>query len=142
MRVQAHDSALPIDGILQSLATMVFSNISTTSLPLRAFFSTTEACEAYTSTYLQSIASNYKTHTTDCINTINTLQPPPSSPSKPNTPSPKNLKRTHSRISLESPRAKEMKALKNAKLLKAMKDVESTLGSLEMEERAGVSGVY
>jgi len=35
-----------------------------------------------------------------------------------------------------------MKALKNAKLLNAMREVESTLGSLEMEERSGISGVF
>lgn len=35
-----------------------------------------------------------------------------------------------------------MKALKNAKLLKAMRDVELTLGSLEMEERSGIDGVF
>jgi hypothetical protein len=63
----------------------------------------------------------------------------------PKTPSPRTLKRTHSRISVAeniSPRAKEMKALRNAKLLKAMKDVERTLGSLEMEERIGANGVF
>jgi hypothetical protein len=122
---------------------MVFSNISTTSLPLRAFFPTQEGCEEYISTYLQQISSTYQNHTNACIQTINALQPSlASSPIR--TPSPKKLKRTHSRISLEniSPRAKEMKALKNAKLLKAMREVESTLGSLEMEERIGVNGVF
>jgi len=124
---------------------MVFSNISTTSLPLRAFFPTQEKCEEYISTYLQQISSTYQNHTNGCIQTINALQPPlVSAPTSLKTPSPKNLKRTHSRISLEniSPRAKEMKALKNAKLLKAMREVESTLGSLEMEERIGVNGVF
>jgi hypothetical protein len=124
---------------------MVFSNISTTSLPLRAFFPTQERCEDYISTYLQQISSTYQNHTNACIQTINALQPPlVSAPTPLKTPSPKNLKRTHSRISLEniSPRAKEMKALKNAKLLKAMREVESTLGSLEMEERIGVNGVF
>jgi hypothetical protein len=125
---------------------MVFSNISTTTLPLRAFFPTQERCEEYISTYLQQISSTYQGHTNGCIQTINALQPPlvSSAPTSLKTPSPKNLKRTHSRISLEniSPRAKEMKALKNAKLLKAMREVESTLGSLEMEERIGVNGVF
>jgi hypothetical protein len=123
---------------------MVFSNISTTSLPLRAFFPTQEGCEGYISTYLQQISSTYQDHINACIQNINTLQAQLVSSPKFSTPSPKNLKRTHSRISLEniSPRAKEMKALKNAKLLKAMREVESTLGSLEMEERIGINGVY
>ena len=128
---------------------MVLSNISTSALPLRAFFQVREGCEEYIAGYLRQVQMGYAARIDKCINTINRLQSPTSvkaslSPT-PKTPSPKTLKRTHSRISIAeniSPRAKEMKALKNAKLLKAMKDVERTLGSLEMEERIGLNGVF
>jgi hypothetical protein len=133
---------------------MVLSNISTATLPLRAFFTTQDECDEYITDYLHNLQNGYKQHAAECMSTINRLHPVVS-PSKakgtttpnPKTPSPKTLKRNHSRISLVadekiSPRAKEVKAGKNAKLLKAMRDVEKTLGGLEMEERWEVNGVF
>jgi hypothetical protein len=127
---------------------MALSNISTSVLPLRAFFQTREGCEEYTAGYLRQVQVGYGVQVDSCISTINRLQAITTSSIaslSPKTPSPRTLKRTHSRISVAeniSPRAKEMKALRNAKLLKAMKDVERTLGSLEMEERIGANGVF
>lgn len=75
------------------------------------------------------------------------------SPSKRIPTSPKEsraLKRSHSRASLSAPndenrsphRASETKALKNAKLLKALRDVEKTLGSMEVEEQQRLNEVF
>lgn len=81
----------------------------------------------------------------DLTTTHSSTRSPPTSPSNVSTSSPskeqRTLKRSHSRASLTTPndenrsphRAGEVKAIKNAKLLKALRDVEKTLGSMEVE---------
>jgi hypothetical protein len=141
---------------------LVFSDIATSTLPLRAFFPTQEKIDDYLSKYLQATQSEYTDSIDQRIAGINSLIPDPSplskSPKAPTTPSPKTLKRSRSRISSgpsaindenhpenefgHSPRAKEAKAVKHAKLLQVMRDVERSLGTMEMHEREMGNGVF
>lgn len=165
--------ALPVDGILQSLGVMMFSELASENLPLRAFFPTETGVEEYKSKSLDRLQSTYANTIDNSISTLATIQaqilttrqesppitrptPDGTSPTKRHTTpfsSPKEsrtLKRTHSRVSLSgandenrSPRrASEIKAVKNAKLLKALRDVEKTLGSMEVEEQHRYNEVF
>ena len=164
-----HSRALPVDGILQSLGVMMFSEIATERLPIRAFYPTESGVEEYKTNYLDSVHSGYEHKVDHFVSTLASIQ----SQSQPHltathdesttkttiTLSPKGsrtLKRTHSRASLSAPNdenrsprsprkvlaASQIKALKNAKLLKALRDVEKTLGSMEVEEQQRLNEVF
>lgn len=180
-----HSRTLPIDGILQSLGVMMFSEIATERLPIRAFYPTESGVEEYKLNYLDSLHSGYEKKVDTSVSALASIQSQSqsqlhsadqddtttktltygTSPSKSktslstSTSSPKEsrtLKRSHSRASLSTPNdenrsprsprrvapASEIKALKNAKLLKALREVEKTLGSMEVEEQQRLNEVF
>lgn len=121
---------------------MILSEIAGEKLPLRAFYRTQMEVQDFTTAYLRRIGSDYVHVVDDCITKLGAASPGPKTPSP--AKSGNTLKRSHSKVSLaahdenRSPtarRASETKAQKNAKLLKALRDVEQTLGSLEVEEQ-------
>ena len=144
---------------------MIFGEIAAERLPIRAFYPAESGIEDYRTRYLDGLESAYRGKVDKWISKLAEIQSQFTKPDLPTSTSPnrsisaslttspkesRTLKRTHSRASLNtatdenrSPRrASETKALKNAKLLKALRDVEKTLGSMEVEEQQRVNEVF
>lgn len=163
---------------------MIFSEIATERLPIRAFYPSDWGVEEYRLKYLDSLRSNYERKIEGLVSTLASIQAQRASQDTSVAVSPtadaehasasndfstsspresRTLKRTHSRASLSTPNdenrspqslqssqslyksrisASEIKGLKNAKLLKALRDVEKTLGSMEVEEQQRMNEVF